>query len=104
MTPSSTLYNIVSFSSSASAFTYRFLTFGSSFYMAVISWKCVANKQSAPISVAMCSAIAQARPKPSFVDVPLPSSSMMIKLLDDAVLSMQEASNISDMKVEIPRS
>jgi hypothetical protein len=53
--------------------------------MAVISWKCVAKRQKQLISVAIYSAMAQARPKPSFVDVPLPSSSIIIRLLFVAV-------------------
>ena len=52
----------------------------------------------------MYSAIAHASPNPSLVDVPLPSSSMTMKDLEVAVLSMHEASNISAMKVEIPLS
>ena len=50
----------------------------------------------------MCSAIAHARPNPSAVEVPLPSSSMMINEFLVAVLSMQEASSISAINVEIP--
>lgn len=48
--------------------------------------------------------IAHAIPNPSDVDVPLPSSSIIISDLEVAVLSMQEASSISLMKVLIPLS
>mmetsp|Transcript_13194 Transcript_13194/g.9550 ORF Transcript_13194/g.9550 Transcript_13194/m.9550 type:complete len:97 (+) Transcript_13194:223-513(+) len=72
--------------------------------MAVISWKWVAKRQKHWISVAMYSAIAHAKPNPSFVDVPRPNSSIIIKLFLVAVLSMQEASSISAMKVEMPLS
>lgn len=40
---------------------------------------CVANKAKHRIFKEMCSEIAQANPKPSYVEVPLPSSSMMIR-------------------------
>jgi len=53
--------------------------------MAVISWKCVAKRQKQLISVAIYSAMAQASPKPSLVEVPLPNSSMIIRLLLVAV-------------------
>lgn len=46
--------------------------------------------------------IAHAIPNPSHVDVPRPNSSIIIKELDVAILSMQEASSISDINVLIP--
>lgn len=72
--------------------------------MLVISWKCVANRHKQSISVAKYSAIAHAIPKPSFVEVPRPSSSMIINEFLVAVFSMHEASSISAMKVLIPRT
>ncbi len=51
-------------------------------------WKCVAKRAEQRISLTMCSEMAQARPKPSYVDVPRPSSSMMIRLSAVADLRM----------------
>mmetsp|Transcript_23022 Transcript_23022/g.57191 ORF Transcript_23022/g.57191 Transcript_23022/m.57191 type:complete len:263 (+) Transcript_23022:447-1235(+) len=69
---------------------------------AVSSWKWVAKRHAARIFVAMCSAMAKASPKPSYVDVPRPSSSMMTR--DEAVARrmMAAVSSISDMNVETP--
>ena len=47
---------------------------------AVSSWKCVAKSVGQPISRMRCSEIAHARPKPSYVLVPRPSSSMITRL------------------------
>ncbi len=44
---------------------------------AVSSWKCVAKSVGQPSADMRCSLMAQARPKPSYVLVPRPSSSMM---------------------------
>jgi len=52
----------------------------------------------------MCSEMAHARPKPSYVDVPRPSSSMMISDEGVAALRIAAVSSISAMKVEMPRS
>lgn len=52
--------------------------------------------------MAICSAIAQAIPNPSDVDVPLPNSSIIIKESGLAVFNIQLASSISLMKVLIP--
>lgn len=86
------------------------------------SWKCVANKQKALILSQICSEIAQAKPKPSYVDVPRPNSSIIIKDLSVAVLNKNkkrnngkkerkaayfkivEVSNISAINVDNPRS
>lgn len=46
--------------------------------------------------------MAHAMPKPSLVEVPLPSSSMMIRDLYVEVEIMQEASSISLMNVDMP--
>lgn len=70
--------------------------------ISVISWKWVANRQYDYISLAICSAIAQAIPNPSEVDVPLPNSSIMINESALAVFNMQLASNISLMNVLTP--
>ena len=43
------------------------------------SWKWVANSVGQPISAMRCSEMAHARPKPSYVLVPRPSSSMMTR-------------------------
>ena len=48
--------------------------------------------------------MAHAKPKPSEVEVPRPNSSIIIKEFLVPVFNMQEASSISDIKVEIPRS
>lgn len=48
-----------------SAVTCRFCTQGCWAASTVSSWKCVANRQKQPILEAMCSLMAQARPKPS---------------------------------------
>ena len=93
-------------SSDVRAVTWRLETVGITSARAVSSWKCVANKQNDPILVAMylrektvfsahtcrntqCSQhfgryvayseMAQASPNPSYVEVPLPSSSMITR-------------------------
>mmetsp|Transcript_74668 Transcript_74668/g.218775 ORF Transcript_74668/g.218775 Transcript_74668/m.218775 type:complete len:234 (+) Transcript_74668:426-1127(+) len=71
---------------------------------AASSWKCVAKRLKQRVSSARCRAIAHAMPNPSEVDVPRPSSSTMTRERSVAVFRMHEASNISAMKVEIPRS
>lgn len=73
-----TRYSIVSVSWEVRAVTCRLWTAGRCAASAVSSWKWVANRQKQPISEAMCSLMAHARPKPSYVDVPLPSSSIMM--------------------------
>lgn len=121
---------MVSVSCEVSAVTCRLWTEGCCAASAVSSWKWVANRQKQPILEAMCSLMAQARPKPSYVDVPRPSSSMMMREFwvaelegrdteDDeaaapssvAVLApvcvrsyrrMAAVSSISDMKVDTP--
>lgn len=49
----------------------------------------MANRQKLPIFEAMCSLMAQASPKPSYVDVPLPSSSIMMSDFSVAELEAQ---------------
>ena len=44
---------------------------------AVSSWKWVAKSVVQPMLAIKCSEMAHAKPKPSYVEVPLPSSSMM---------------------------
>lgn len=46
--------------------------------------------------------MAQARPNPSLVEVPRPNSSIIINEFSVAIFNIQLASNISDIKVEIP--
>ena len=50
------------------------------------------------------SEIAQANPNPSYVDVPRPSSSIMIKLSFVALLRIVAVSSISAMNVDTPLS
>ncbi len=50
----------------------------------VSSWKWVAKRVGQPMTSMMCSDMAQARPNPSYVDVPRPSSSMMTRDLSVA--------------------
>ena len=52
----------------------------------------------------MCSDTAQARPKPSYVEVPRPSSSMRTREAGVAELRMAWVSTISAMKVDTPSS
>ena len=85
-------------SSDVRAVTWRLETVGITSARAVSSWKCVANRQNDPILVAMYlrgektvfegnterasiaySEMAQASPNPSYVEVPLPSSSMITR-------------------------
>lgn len=51
----------------------------------------MANRQKDLRRVAMYSEIAQARPKPSYVDVPLPNSSIMMRESSVADLKHQNA-------------
>lgn len=129
--PGSTLYNnVISLfpssvvGSATCATTWRFLTCETCWSSAVSSWKCVANKQNARISVAICllnkgcnqngekvgqgkgsySEIAQASPNPSYVDVPLPSSSMIINESFVADRRIIAVSSISAMNVDTPLS
>ena len=73
--PGCTLYNIFSVPPDVSAVTWRFPIAGHAVLSAVSSWKWVANRQKASMSVAMWEAIAHASPKPSYVDVPRPEHS-----------------------------
>ena len=127
--PGLTLYSMVSVLWEVSAVTCRLWTVGCCAASAVSSWKWVANRQKEPILEAMCSLMAQARPKPSYVEVPLPSSSMMMSEFSVAELEgdeqgwwekaclpalvwtnscassyrrMAAVSSISDIKVETP--
>lgn len=70
--------------------------------MVVISWKCVANKQNPLICFTIYSAIPQAIPNPSVVDVPLPNSSTINNEFDVAIFNIHDASNISLINVDIP--
>ena len=47
--------------------------------------------------------MAHARPKPSYVDVPRPSSSMITSDLGVAFLTIDDVSSISAMNVDTPR-
>uniref|UniRef100_A0A0A9FCA3 MUS1 n=1 Tax=Arundo donax TaxID=35708 RepID=A0A0A9FCA3_ARUDO len=51
-----------------------------------------------------CSQIAHARPNPSYVEVPRPSSSIIIRDLSEAPFKMDAVSSISCIKVDTPRS
>mmetsp|Transcript_13681 Transcript_13681/g.19746 ORF Transcript_13681/g.19746 Transcript_13681/m.19746 type:complete len:246 (-) Transcript_13681:1939-2676(-) len=103
--PSRTSYRNTSFpSESFVAVTCRFWTFSWTADRLVSSWKCVAKRQYARIFVTMCSEIAYARPKPSYVDVPRPSSSMITSDLEVALLRIAAVSSISAINVETPRS
>ena len=64
----------------------------------------IANTVMHPIFCTMCSLIAFANPYPSKVLVPLPSSSIIIRLRFVEVRRIDDASSISAMKVDIPRS
>ena len=84
------------------AWTWKFATPPGPF-RDVSSWKCVANRHGALTSLTMCSLMAHARPKPSYVLVPRPSSSMMMSDLGVAALRIAAVSSISAMNVEMPR-
>mmetsp|Transcript_13810 Transcript_13810/g.37312 ORF Transcript_13810/g.37312 Transcript_13810/m.37312 type:complete len:393 (-) Transcript_13810:2644-3822(-) len=71
--------------------------------ISVSSWKCVANRVGACVVSIRCSLIAQARPKPSYVEVPRPSSSMMTRLFLVVPFKIAPVSSISAMKVLTPR-
>mmetsp|Transcript_16291 Transcript_16291/g.40540 ORF Transcript_16291/g.40540 Transcript_16291/m.40540 type:complete len:203 (+) Transcript_16291:582-1190(+) len=71
--------------------------------ISVSSWKWVANSVGAPTLSMMCSEMAHASPKPSYVEVPRPSSSMMTSEEEVAPLRMAAVSSISAMKVDTPR-
>lgn len=75
---------------------------GTYYYIWIISWKCVANKQKGWICVCKYLLSAHDKPKPSFVLVPLPSSSIKTKLFYVAVFNIQAVSIIYPIKVEIP--
>ena len=51
---------------------------------AVSSWKWVAKSVVQPMLAIKCSEMAQAKPKPSYVEVPLPSSSIITRDRDVA--------------------
>ena len=96
--PSRTSYNRVSPRSSTRAATCRFIAPGNF----DSSWKCVANKTNDLDTSFKYFDTAQASPNPSCVEVPLPSSSMITRLLSLAALTIHPASIISCIKVEIP--
>mmetsp|Transcript_13601 Transcript_13601/g.20836 ORF Transcript_13601/g.20836 Transcript_13601/m.20836 type:complete len:207 (-) Transcript_13601:291-911(-) len=102
--PSSTLYrNVSSFEpSSRCAPTWQFRTHGSVSASAVSSWKCVANSVGQPRVSTMYFEMAHARPYPSKVLVPRPSSSTMMRLRGVAACRIEDDSSISAMKVEMP--
>mmetsp|Transcript_2297 Transcript_2297/g.7724 ORF Transcript_2297/g.7724 Transcript_2297/m.7724 type:complete len:208 (-) Transcript_2297:2079-2702(-) len=68
----------------------------------VSSWKWVAKRQAHPVSRIRCSEMAQAKPKPSFVLVPLPSSSMTTREDFVAPFKIEAVSSISAIKVLTP--
>ena len=64
----------------------------------------MANKHGALTSFAKCSAMPQAKPNPSYVDVPRPNSSMITNDFSVAERKMDADSSISAMNVETPRN
>ena len=62
------------------------------------------QRLGARVSAAMCSTTAQASESPSYVAVPRPISSRMMKLRGVAVFRMTAVSVISTMNVERPRA
>lgn len=122
ITPGFNLYSSVKVSLSEIATMWQFLTVLTEFAKSVISWKWVAKSVKHFVSLAKClsegntirterscqdnrraySAMAQAIPHPSYVDVPLPSSSITTSDFSVAVRIIAEVSIISTMKVLSP--